>query len=318
MWFLGKAKVVMTLGRSVTLAWTTPEDDGGCKIGNYIIEYYRMGWNVWLKAATSRQLTTVLGDLIEGSEYKFRVKAESPYGISDPSEESDVIFIPDPKRGITSPPPRTTSSILEPQEILPTASKRTKPRSQSSTRLEVENLPPTRPARTKVKSSPTTPETTPLFIRKEPKTELNKQIFDRSSVARDLAYGSPDLKINKKEDLISNVEDKSKNRNSLGEIKKESLENRPTIRILENQQKRSINPSKKVPQIINDSIFTNPKSSGHVDNTFSSLRSPSPIEIHPEKKSLKSPREDNQDNFGSNEFMLVLMPNSSKGKFGHL
>lgn len=37
-------------------------------------------------------------ELIEGSEYKFRVKAENPYGVSDPSEESDVIFIPGPKR----------------------------------------------------------------------------------------------------------------------------------------------------------------------------------------------------------------------------
>jgi hypothetical protein len=84
--------------RSVTLSWGTPADDGGCKIGNYIVEYYRMGWNVWLKAATSRQLTTILGDLIEGSEYKFRVKAESPYGVSEPSEESDIVFIPDAKR----------------------------------------------------------------------------------------------------------------------------------------------------------------------------------------------------------------------------
>nr|CAD7448450.1 unnamed protein product [Timema bartmani] len=95
----GKAKVLMTLGKSVTLSWTEPDDDGGCKIGNYLVEYYRLGWNVWLKAATCRQMTTTLGDLIEGSEYKFRVKAESPYGVSDPSEESDVIFVPDPKRG---------------------------------------------------------------------------------------------------------------------------------------------------------------------------------------------------------------------------
>nr|CAD7402614.1 unnamed protein product [Timema poppensis] len=60
----------------------------------------QLGWNVWLKAATCRQMTTTLGDLIEGSEYKFRIKAESPYGVSDPSEESDVIFVPDPKRGL--------------------------------------------------------------------------------------------------------------------------------------------------------------------------------------------------------------------------
>lgn len=109
----GKVSVVMTLGRCVTLAWTIPYDDGGCKIGNYIVEYFRIGWNMWLKAATCRQLTTTIGDLIEGSEYKFRVKAENPYGISDPSEESDTIFIPDPKRGILEPAANWPEALLE-------------------------------------------------------------------------------------------------------------------------------------------------------------------------------------------------------------
>ncbi|KAG7197721.1 hypothetical protein KM043_013075 [Ampulex compressa] len=99
----GKATVTMTLGRSVTLSWKEPEDDGGCKIGTYIVEYYRIGWDVWLKATTSRQTTATMAELIEGSEYKFRVKAENPYGVSDPSEESDVIFIPDLKRGLVTP-----------------------------------------------------------------------------------------------------------------------------------------------------------------------------------------------------------------------
>ena len=39
----GKALVAMTLGKSVTLTWAPPDDDGGCKIGNYIVEYYRVG-----------------------------------------------------------------------------------------------------------------------------------------------------------------------------------------------------------------------------------------------------------------------------------
>lgn len=152
----------MALGRSITLAWNTPEDDGGCKIGNYIVEYYRIGWNVWLKAATTRQLTTILGDLIEGSEYKFRIKAESPYGVSEPSEESELIFIPDPKRGMMAPPPRSRSQQRELEEALPpVATKRKKSRSQSSSRAEnsPNNIPigllddemPLRPQRTKVR-----------------------------------------------------------------------------------------------------------------------------------------------------------------------
>lgn len=97
----GKVSITMSLGKTVSLLWTAPTDDGGCKIGNYIVEYFRQGWNVWLKAATTRQLTTTLNDLIEGSEYKFRVKAENPYGLSEPSAESDVITIPGPKRDPT-------------------------------------------------------------------------------------------------------------------------------------------------------------------------------------------------------------------------
>ncbi|XP_049542856.1 titin homolog [Anopheles darlingi] len=96
-----KVSIAISYGKTVTLSWSTPEDDGGCKIGNYIVEYYRVGWDVWLKAATCRQLTTTLSDLIEGSQYRFRVKAENPYGLSDPSEESELLFVPDPKRGIT-------------------------------------------------------------------------------------------------------------------------------------------------------------------------------------------------------------------------
>lgn len=54
---------------------------------------------MWLKASTSRHLTADLDDLLEGSEYRFRVKAENPYGISVPSEVSEPIFLPDIKRG---------------------------------------------------------------------------------------------------------------------------------------------------------------------------------------------------------------------------
>ncbi|KAF5297178.1 hypothetical protein FQA39_LY12193 [Lamprigera yunnana] len=199
--------VVMTLGKSVTLAWNSPTDDGGCKIGNYIVEYFRLGWDVWLKAATCRQLTTTIGDLIEGSEYKFRIKAESPYGISEPSDESDVIFIPDTKRGILSP----TRSQSQPRDIIknnvPIPTTR-KPRSLSSTRTESTKPPtptyfydggiPKRPARTKIKSpSAVTPEVSPVIPRKRISSNLNKQIFDRTSIARDLAYGSPEIKLEK-------------------------------------------------------------------------------------------------------------------------
>ncbi|KAG7174098.1 Myosin light chain kinase, smooth muscle-like 3 [Homarus americanus] len=55
------------------------------------------GWDVWLKAASSRITWTQLSDLIVGSEYRFRVKAENAYGVSEPGEESDKILFEEAK-----------------------------------------------------------------------------------------------------------------------------------------------------------------------------------------------------------------------------
>lgn len=89
-----RVSVTRQVDKSITLDWEPPDDDGGCRIGNYVVEYYRAGWNVWLKATTSRKTNVILFDLIEGSEYRFRVKAESPYGMSAPSVESATVRIP--------------------------------------------------------------------------------------------------------------------------------------------------------------------------------------------------------------------------------
>lgn len=201
-------KVVMTLGKSATLSWNEPEDDGGCQIGAYIVEYFRVGWNVWLKASTCRHMTTTLNDLIEGSEYKFRVKAESPYGVSDPSDETDVIFIPDPKRGLMKPPPRSRS-MERPKDTLENLPVPPKRRSASSTRsstlpsgITIPDNVPVRPKRDKVKSPPKTPELSPVGKRKE--TGINTNMFDRASLAREISYGITDTKLKRPEAKIEN------------------------------------------------------------------------------------------------------------------
>ncbi|XP_075159435.1 myomesin and myosin binding protein isoform X2 [Haematobia irritans] len=163
----GKVRLNMSFGKSATLSWTAPIDDGGCKIGNYIVEYFRIGWNVWLKAATTRSLSTTLHDLIEGSEYKFRVKAENPYGVSDPSEESDVLFIPDPKRGITKP--------------------------SSEVKLNEDPNRPVPPRRkTLSPSRPTVDAATETLGRFSPKTDrkIRPQVFDSEDLHREMSYGT--------------------------------------------------------------------------------------------------------------------------------
>lgn len=337
----GKARVVMTLGRSVTLSWSTPDDDGGCKIGNYIIEYYRLGWDMWLKAATTRQLTTILGDLIEGSEYKFRVKAESPYGVSEPSEESDTIFIPDKKRGILN----AERARSQPRDIIfdqiPIAAKRKNKRSQSSTRAEsspteynisssISNAGvPKRPDRNKIKSPPKTPELSAVSNRKEiDASVINKAIFDRASMARELAYGSPEIKVKKELDFLSSPSNTSY---STGSERSKSpspiidnarmndiAETNKTVQIEEQSKQLPINP--EVPTNKNSSIekFTSskgewdlsvsPERKFSIDDKNNSLNSyekdnktpsPRPLEKHKRFR-------DNESFTGSSEFMLVL------------
>lgn len=165
----GKVAIKLLLSNTVTLSWAPPQDDGGCKIGNYIVEYFRIGWNVWLKAATCRQLAVTLNDLIEGSEYKFRVKAENPYGVSDPSDESDVLFIPDPKRGINQPV-RDQKILIVEKKMPPVAPKRRNPSPS--------------PSRMKVNENSEQRRRSPI-----PQIELNTKIFDDETIERDMTYG---------------------------------------------------------------------------------------------------------------------------------
>ena len=72
-----------------TLRWEPSEDDGGADVKHYIVEYFRDVWEVWLKAKTTKDTMVTIDDLIPGSRYKFRIKAENSYGISEPGDESD-------------------------------------------------------------------------------------------------------------------------------------------------------------------------------------------------------------------------------------
>jgi len=79
---------------SVGLRWEPPESTGGMNITQYVLEKRDMtrGGN-WIQAATVDGATTkhVIGKLVEGNEYTFRVVAENKIGAGPPAELSQPV-----------------------------------------------------------------------------------------------------------------------------------------------------------------------------------------------------------------------------------
>ena len=72
----------------VRLSWQPPEDDGGSRLTSYFIEKSEARRPRWLRVArvTPEDLTVEVSDLIENTDYYFRVIAENKMGLSSPLE----------------------------------------------------------------------------------------------------------------------------------------------------------------------------------------------------------------------------------------
>ena len=79
------------------LSWKPPQDDGGSRVTNYVIEKQADGRSAWTKVSTYVRSTTYdVVNLDEGSVLKFRVSAENQHGVGPPLEGSQAITIKDP------------------------------------------------------------------------------------------------------------------------------------------------------------------------------------------------------------------------------
>ncbi|KAK6110371.1 Fibronectin type III domain family protein [Brugia pahangi] len=80
---------------SCVLDWEPPDDDGGSHITNYILEKCCVNTpsdDVWEKISSFvRGTNYVVTGLNEGESYKFRVRAENQYGISEPNAVNEPI-----------------------------------------------------------------------------------------------------------------------------------------------------------------------------------------------------------------------------------
>lgn len=283
----GKVLIAMSLGKSVTITWSPPDDDGGCKIGNYIVEYFRQGWNVWLKAATTRQLTTILNDLIEGSEYRFRVKAENPYGLSDPSPESETLFIPDPKRGITKPGDSDNNSSFDETQPMASPRKKTQVSSVSSSKSSLDDDKSTKSQRSK---------------------HLHPQIYDSENFAREMSYGTSDavyISKTSETDLNSNVP-KSNGKVTSINMSSPVANRKLTSKILSPiATRKSIEPK----QIVIEKEPSPPQLSPAAPSPKPPFAAPSP-KLSP----VQTPRDNHEELHNSSEFVLVLYPEKENTK----
>lgn len=297
-------RITMSLGKSVTLSWNPPSDgctqnicinvlcllfiygffffiiilfkDGGCKIGNYIVEYFRIGWDVWLKASSTRQLSATLNDLIEGSEYKFRVKAESPYGLSEPSEDSKILFIPDHKRGIVTPTSERSTRVGKGLTLSPNSIR--KENSEKTTKITKTNV-------------------NQIIIPDIPKNvELISQVYDNEAIVNEMNYGTTADRVSKKRESfkISRLEQHQSQQQQPQNMKnKQILSDTNNYRAIETRSKQLTTDNQKS----NQTNYIAPNKIQSTNDNSKNKFASTPDEVH-----------------NSNEFMLVLYDNKKENK----
>jgi hypothetical protein len=82
------------------IQWLPPSSDGGSPITGYFIERHLQGASRWSKVnklLTAPDVTQIIAEeLVEGSEYEFRVIACNKVGQSEPSAPSRMIVAKNP------------------------------------------------------------------------------------------------------------------------------------------------------------------------------------------------------------------------------
>lgn len=82
-------KAQKTTKNSITLSWKKPINDGGSFITAYILEQGE-GEEKWKQILKGKNTSHTIGELTEGKEYSFRVKALNESGEGPPTELTAV------------------------------------------------------------------------------------------------------------------------------------------------------------------------------------------------------------------------------------
>ena len=94
----GKPKASDINATEMTVTWSAPESDGGSPITGYYVERKEATSTRWMKVNKQpvSETTLRIKDLIEKSEYQFRVSAENKAGVGPASEPSDLYMAKPP------------------------------------------------------------------------------------------------------------------------------------------------------------------------------------------------------------------------------
>ncbi|XP_023688517.1 kalirin isoform X4 [Paramormyrops kingsleyae] len=80
---------------AVIVHWLPPASSGNCAVSSYTVEYRQEDSLVWQQSVVStRDVCVKIEDLIPGGHYQFRVSASNPWGVSPPSEPSNMVTLP--------------------------------------------------------------------------------------------------------------------------------------------------------------------------------------------------------------------------------
>uniref|UniRef100_A0A8C7MF17 non-specific serine/threonine protein kinase n=1 Tax=Oncorhynchus kisutch TaxID=8019 RepID=A0A8C7MF17_ONCKI len=80
---------------AVIVHWLPPASSANCAVSSYTVEYRQEDSLVWQQSVVSTvDVCVKIEDLIPGGHYQFRVSASNPWGISLPSEPSNMVTLP--------------------------------------------------------------------------------------------------------------------------------------------------------------------------------------------------------------------------------
>ncbi|KAM6461571.1 myosin light chain kinase, smooth muscle isoform 3-T3 [Liasis olivaceus] len=84
---------------SLILSWYGSSYDGGSAVQSYSVEIWDTVDKKWTDLTTCRSTSYNVQDLLADREYKFRVRAANVYGISEPSQESELVKVGEKQEG---------------------------------------------------------------------------------------------------------------------------------------------------------------------------------------------------------------------------